>query len=91
MKAPKYRPEVLAWIGLAVGVAAWLTFPIFPVGLEIVAIALGATALKRLDKDQSGATKAAWIGIALAISKLLACVGTFLWVILAFMSNPVAH
>jgi hypothetical protein len=83
--------ERLAWFSLISSVAGWLLFPVLPFGPELLGIALGAVALSRLDRGAVRERRIAKLGLAIGGIKLVVLVGSFLWVVLAFMRNPVAH
>ena len=82
---------MLPWAALICGVLSWLLTPVLPVGLDIAAIILGVMALKQTSKDLKKERLMANIGLWAGLIKLIAVALTFLWVIIAFLRNPVAH
>lgn len=81
----------LSWITLAFGILGWALFPIMPFGVEVIAIVLGIISLRQLNENQKKARIISHIGLWAGASKLMAMCLMFLWVILSFMANPVAH
>ena len=92
-KATAYSPAgpKLAWISLICGILGWALIPIVPFGLDVAAVVFGIIALRQIDVAQKKARLIAHVGLWAGASKLLAMVLTFLWVIIAFATNPVAH
>jgi hypothetical protein len=59
--------------------------------LDIAAIVLGALALKQTSRELKKERLMAHIGLWAGLVRLIAATLMFLWVIIAFARNPVAH
>lgn len=81
----------LAWISLVCGILGWILAPVLPLGLDVVAVITGTVALRRTDKQVKKERLIAHIGLWLGITKLITMCLLLIWVIVAFMLNPVAH
>ena len=81
----------LAWASLVCGVLGWVLIPVVGFGPDIAAVVLGIIALRQIAKDDKKTRRVAHIGLWAGASKLIAMALTFLWVIIAFLRNPVAH
>ena len=82
---------MLPWAALICGVLSWPLTPVLPIGLDVVAIVLGLLALKQTSKDLKKERLMAHVGLWAGLIRLVAAALTFLWVIIAFARNPVAH
>ena len=81
----------LAWVSLACGILGWVLAPFIPFGLDVTAVVTGIVALRRTGKDAKRERFIAHFGLWLGIVKLVTMCLLMIWVIVAFMLNPVAH
>lgn len=81
----------LAWASLICGVAAWPLAGPIPFLPGLAAVIVGAIALGKLKKEERKRRNMAWVGIVTGGLSILAILATYIWVVLAFMRNPVAH
>ena len=81
----------LAWVSLACGILGWVLAPFIPFGLDVVAVVTGSVALRRTNKDAKRERLIAHFGLWLGIAKIFAMCLLMIWIIVAFMLNPVAH
>jgi len=81
----------LAWISLTCGILGWILAPFLPFGLDVAAVATGIVALRRTSNDAKKERLIAHFGLWLGIAKLVTMCLLMLWLIVAFMLNPVAH
>ncbi|MBZ0273988.1 hypothetical protein K8I61_18260 [bacterium] len=91
--APKSdtRARYFAWASLAFAIASWVLSAAVVVGLDVVAVVLGIVALQAADAASVPIRRIAKAGLFAGGAKLLFVAGTFAWVFIAFMINPVAH
>jgi hypothetical protein len=82
---------VLSWLSVVSGILSYALAHSIPVGLDVAAILFSVIALIGLRREARKKRYVAWVGLCLGLSKLLIIFGMFLWIIIAFSLNPVAH
>ncbi len=81
----------LSWVSLVLAIASWFLAAVIPVGLELGAVAAAVIALAGFKKEEKKKQRIAWAGLIIGVIKLIVTAGLFVWVIIAFARNPVAH
>jgi sorbitol-specific phosphotransferase system component IIC len=85
------RYITLSRVSLALALISWFLMGVIPVGIELAAVVTAVISLAGLNRNERKKQRVAWIAPIIGLLKLVATVGLFLWVILAFWLNPVAH
>ena len=81
----------LAWAALICAGASWFLSPFLPVGPDIAAVILGILALRKRKVLPKKMRQIAIVGIIAGAVKFVAVLSTLIWLVVAFMRNPIAH